>query len=234
MRWDSSRCIHTGICLRRLPSVFDVQARPWVDLDGADADAVAEAVGRCPTGALRYERLDGAEQEQPERPTVVIPIEDGPLLMVGDLDVRDADGEQITREARLTLCRCGMSRNQPFCDNSHLRRNWESGPTNEPEDDWPAPREGAADGPTQVIAKRDASLDLRGHLRIYHSDGEPIAEVGRALLCRCGQSRNKPFCDGSHADSEFRTREPEVPRDRLEAETPAGFTPNPRVPEPPS
>src|SRR6476646_2619821 len=75
VHWDSSRCIHTGICLRCLPAVFDTSARPWVDLSAADADAVADAVGHCPTGALRYERLDGAAQEQPSRPTVVLPIE---------------------------------------------------------------------------------------------------------------------------------------------------------------
>ena len=234
VHWDSARCIHTGICLRRLPAVFDVQARPWVDLGGDDADAVADAVSRCPTGALRYERLDGAEQEQPSRPTVVLPIENGPLLMVGDLDVTTPDGEQITHENRLTLCRCGMTRNQPFCDNSHLRRNWKSGPTNEPDYDWPEPREGAADAPTKVVPKSDASLDLRGHLQIYHSDGKAIGEFGRVLLCRCGQSSNKPFCDSSHEEAGFCSREPDVPRDRLEAETPAAFTPNPRVPEPPA
>jgi CDGSH-type Zn-finger protein/uncharacterized Fe-S cluster protein YjdI len=233
VQWDSSRCIHTGICLRRLPRVFDTNARPWVDLSAADAQAVADAVGRCPTGALRYERLDGAEQEQPNRPTVVLPIEDGPLLMVGDLDVKTPDGEQITRENRLTLCRCGLSRNQPFCDNSHLRRGWRSGPTNDPEKDPPPPRDGAADEPTLVVPLSDASLELRGHLRIYHSDGKPLVDAGRVILCRCGQSGNKPFCDGSHGEAEFRSRAPEPSRDRLEAETPAAFTPNPRVPEPP-
>ena len=111
-------------CLRALPEVFDVRRRPWVDVNAADADTIARAVEPCPTGALRYARLDGAEGEVPIRPTEVLPIEDGPLLMVGDLDVRAPDGNQITREARLTLCRCGMSRNQPFCDNSHLRTNW--------------------------------------------------------------------------------------------------------------
>jgi CDGSH-type Zn-finger protein/uncharacterized Fe-S cluster protein YjdI len=235
VHWDSSRCIHTGICLRRLPDVFDTNARPWVDLSGADADTVADAVSHCPTGALRYERLDGAEQEQPERPTVVLPIENGPLLMVGDLDVQTPGGEQITRENRLTLCRCGMSRNQPFCDNSHLRRQWESGTTTEPDPDKepPPPREGATEQSTRVVPLEDASLELRGHLRIYHSDGRPLREAGRVLLCRCGQSRTKPFCDSSHEHSDFCSREPEVARDRLEAETPAAFTPNPRIPEPP-
>jgi uncharacterized Fe-S cluster protein YjdI len=71
--WDSSRCIHTGNCLQTLPLVFDVLRRPWVDLRGAETDAVADAVGRRPTGALRYERLNGAEGERPQRPTVVWP-----------------------------------------------------------------------------------------------------------------------------------------------------------------
>jgi CDGSH-type Zn-finger protein/uncharacterized Fe-S cluster protein YjdI len=232
VHWDSSRCIHTGICLRRLPSVFDVNARPWVDLSGADAAAVADAVSHCPTGALRYERLDGAPGEQPEQPTVVLPIENGPLLMVGDLDVRTPDGEQITHETRLTLCRCGMTRNQPFCDNSHLRRNWESGPTTEPVDKVTPPREG--EQPTRVVPLEDESLELRGDLRIYHSDGRPLVEAGRVILCRCGNSTNKPFCDGvSHDDCGFSSQAPAPPRDRLEAQTPAAFTPNPRVPEPP-
>jgi CDGSH-type Zn-finger protein/uncharacterized Fe-S cluster protein YjdI len=232
VHWDSSRCIHTGICLRTLPSVFDVERRPWVDLSDADVDAVAEAVARCPTGALRYERLDGADGERPERPTLVFAIEDGPLLMFGDLDVRTPSGERITREARLSLCRCGMTRNQPFCDNSHLRRGWESGPTNEPDISPPAPAADAGDGPTTVVPRDDGSLDLRGDLRLYHSDGRALAEAGRVLLCRCGNSRNKPFCDSSHERAGFRSREPELAPDRLDAETPAAFTANEDVPDP--
>ena len=233
VHWESARCIHTAICLQALPQVFDVGRRPWVDAEAADADAIADAVRRCPTGALRYERLDGAEGEEPERPTTVVPIENGPLMLIGDLDVRGPDGEQITHETRLTLCRCGLSRNQPFCDNSHLRRSWRSGPTtSDPPSELPEPEDDAATRPTEIVAKRDASLELRGHLRIYHSTGEPLAETGRALLCRCGQSRHKPFCDGSHEAAQFRSHAPETPRDRLEAENPAAFTRNPRVPDP--
>ena len=230
--WDSSRCIHTGLCLQALPRVFDVERRPWVDVDAAAPDATAAAVERCPTGALRYERLDGAPQEQAPRPTVIVPIADGPLLVVGDLDVRGPDGETVTRETRLTLCRCGMTRNQPFCDNTHLRRGWRSGPSPEPRDDLPPAQPGAREAPTLVVARRDASLELRGDLRLYSPDGRLIAEAGRALLCRCGTSRNKPFCDGSHEEAGFHSRGPATGRDRLEAETPAAFTPNPRVPDP--
>ena len=232
VHWDSARCIHTGICLRALPEVFDTGRRPWVDIAAADADRIADAVARCPTGALRYERVDGGPAEEPQRPTVVMPIEDGPLLLIGDLDVRRPDGAEVTRETRLALCRCGMTHNQPFCDNSHLRRHWESGPGHPPAADAPAPSPGADAAATRVVALEDGPLDVRGHLRICDTGGRPLADVGRTRLCRCGRSADKPYCDGSHVTADFRTRDAVAPRDRLEAETPAAFTPNPQVPDP--
>ncbi len=230
--WDSSRCIHTGICLRTLPSVFDLRRRPWVDLRGAAANAVADAVARCPTGALRHERLDGAEGERPPHPTVVWPVMDGPLLMVGDLEVRGPDGEPLAHATRLALCRCGH--NQPFCDNSHRRRKWKSGPSAAPPQRPAAPRQDAENQPTVVVARHDASLDVRGDLRLCHSDGREMVAAGQALLRRCGQSVTKPFCDSSHTRAGFRSLPAEAPRDRLEAETPAAFTANPHVPDPQS
>ncbi len=119
VHWNSARCIHTAICLRTLPQVFDLETRPWVTVDGADADTIAAAIEKCPSGALRYERLDGAPGEQPAVPATVVPFPNGPLLVRGDVDVRLRHGDQVTREPRMALCRCGHSRNQPFCDLSH-------------------------------------------------------------------------------------------------------------------
>jgi uncharacterized Fe-S cluster protein YjdI len=93
--WDASRCIHVANCLRALPEVFDVEARPWVDIEGADPDQIATAVRTCPTGALRYQGSREGEFEEPaEEPTAL-------------------------EENRVALCRCGASENKPFCDNSH-------------------------------------------------------------------------------------------------------------------
>ncbi|MGI8632373.1 MAG: (4Fe-4S)-binding protein [Solirubrobacterales bacterium] len=58
VHWNSTRCIHTARCIDALPGVFDPDSRPWVDLDGAEADAVAEAVELCPTGALSSQQID--------------------------------------------------------------------------------------------------------------------------------------------------------------------------------
>ena len=63
MTWEPSFCIHAGECIRGAPDVFDFARRPWVVVDNDTADRIAETVRRCPTGALHYRRLDGAEQE---------------------------------------------------------------------------------------------------------------------------------------------------------------------------
>lgn len=116
--WDATRCIHTGICLQRLPAVFDVDARPWIDLTAADAEDVAAAIRACPTGALRYDG-DGVAPEQPDEPTTVEVRPNGPLYVRGRVVLRGPGGREQPEEYRVALCRCGASENKPYCDNSH-------------------------------------------------------------------------------------------------------------------
>lgn len=115
--WDATLCIHTGICLKRLPRVFDVEARPWIDLAGAEPEQVAATVRACPTGALRYDG-PAVAPEEPDRPTTIDVRPHGPLLVRGDLRLT-APGGTSRAEHRAALCRCGASANKPFCDNSH-------------------------------------------------------------------------------------------------------------------
>ena len=121
VHWNSARCIHSAICLNGLPEVFDVERRPWIEVDQAQADQIARVVEQCPTGALTYERLDGEPGEQPPSETTVVPWPNGPLLIRGNVEVRDARGELFDAGTRMALCRCGHSQNQPFCDLSHRR-----------------------------------------------------------------------------------------------------------------
>jgi uncharacterized Fe-S cluster protein YjdI/CDGSH-type Zn-finger protein len=123
--YDPVRCLHAAECVRGLPSVFDTSRRPWVQPDGADPEALASVIERCPTGALHYTHSSGPAEE-PVVPTRIRFPEDGPMLIRGDLDI---DGEPETRAA---LCRCGESANQPYCDRSGACRDWryESGSGN--------------------------------------------------------------------------------------------------------
>jgi uncharacterized Fe-S cluster protein YjdI/CDGSH-type Zn-finger protein len=117
--WEPTLCIHTTECLRGLPQVFNVRRRPWVAVTAATADEIAAVVSRCPTSALRFARLDGGLQEQPDEPARIVAQPDGPLYLRGDIDLVDQDGNR-RRVTRAALCRCGQSKNKPFCDNSHL------------------------------------------------------------------------------------------------------------------
>ena len=98
--------------------MFDPTARPWVEIEGADPDEIAETVLLCPTGALHFERLDDGPQEEPWEPTVVEPRANGPLFVRGRLSITTPDGE-VREDTRVALCRCGGSGNKPFCDNTH-------------------------------------------------------------------------------------------------------------------
>jgi uncharacterized Fe-S cluster protein YjdI/CDGSH-type Zn-finger protein len=117
--FDLDLCIHIGECLRGQAQVFQLNRRPWILPDMAPANEVAEVVRRCPSGALLYRRLDGGPDEDPDGPTQVTPVRNGPLLVTGKIEVRHEDGTVETLP-RATLCRCGESQHKPFCDNQHL------------------------------------------------------------------------------------------------------------------
>jgi uncharacterized Fe-S cluster protein YjdI/CDGSH-type Zn-finger protein len=121
--FDRELCIHIGACLTGLPDVFELARKPWILPDAADAETVSEQVRRCPSGALRYRRLDGAREEEPPTATTVTPLRNGPLLLTGALQITRPDGT-VDSAPRATLCRCGLSSNKPFCDNSHLRSDF--------------------------------------------------------------------------------------------------------------
>ena len=120
VHWNSERCIHTAICLKALPGVFDTGRRPWVSVDAADADAIATAIERCPSGALTYERTDGSPGEQPDIPTTIVPWPNGPLMVRGEVELLDRRGDIFMAGPHMTLCRCGDSKNHPYCDLSHV------------------------------------------------------------------------------------------------------------------
>ena len=152
VRWDSSRCIHTALCLRALPGVFDVSKRPWIDLAQSDAESVASAVRRCPTGALQFE-LRG-EPEVGDTPTSLMPVLGGPLILRGQMTFRGPGGETVN-ETRVALCRCGASANKPFCDNSHIRTGFEGLRLRD------APDREAAESPADIAERQsDAGRDL--------------------------------------------------------------------------
>ena len=108
--YDPIRCIHVAECVRRLPRVFDPEKRPWIDPGQASADAIAQMIPACPTGALHYERLDGGKGEaMVTEPTIALAV-DGPLYVTGVAKLSRPDGEVVLEDLRSALCRCVADR----------------------------------------------------------------------------------------------------------------------------
>lgn len=117
--YNPSICIHDGACVYGAPDVFNVRKRPWVDLKDADAERIARIIRECPSGALQYRRLDRGGAEQPDRPATIQAVPNGPYYLRGDIEIVTQTGERLHSSLRASLCRCGSSRNKPFCDNNH-------------------------------------------------------------------------------------------------------------------
>ena len=127
--FDPNLCVHSARCLAGLPKVFDVRRRKWIDVKAAHADDIARVIDTCPSGALKYIRKgEPAPAPAPPEPavTVITLITDGPLAIEGPVSVRTGRGEVVREAERVVLCLCGGTRNQPFCDGSHLKVKFRS------------------------------------------------------------------------------------------------------------
>lgn len=121
--WKPDVCIHSTLCWKGLVSVFNPRNRPWIDLSAAETEAIIAQVEKCPSGALSWYKNNAAEAE-PEKvdvETIVEAAPNGPLMVYGNIRVRDAEGNETTKHKVTAFCRCGASGNKPFCDGSHRK-----------------------------------------------------------------------------------------------------------------
>ena len=122
--WKPDICIHSKRCWQELLAVFNPRARPWVNMEGADNETIIAQVDRCPSGALSWTRQEQSIPVTSENILIEV-LPNGPLLVHGDITVKDATGQEITKQQRTAFCRCGASGNKPYCDGSHNRTGFE-------------------------------------------------------------------------------------------------------------
>lgn len=199
--WHRRLCIHVGECGRAKGDLFIGGRDPWCQPDLATDEEVAEVVRRCPTGALTAGFADGSGTEQPEPVNTVNVAYNGPLFVRGQLAIEDAPADAPGTRYRAALCRCGRSRNKPFCDNSHEKAGFlDYGAVGETGSD-----EHEDGGELAIKPIQDGPLMLDGNLTIRNSSGRDAWQGSRVALCRCGESANKPFCDGAHTRVGFKS-----------------------------
>lgn len=199
VHWDGALCIHYGECGRATGELFIGGRQPWCQPDLSTDEEIREVLLRCPTGALTADFADGSSIEADAEDNTVNVSQNGPLYFGGKLTFEDTKNATAGTRYRAALCRCGASKNKPFCDNSHIDAGFAdsgavgksgSGHTSET-------------GELSIKSLKDGPLLINGVLTIYSSNGRAAWKGEKVALCRCGASKNKPFCDGSHTEANF-------------------------------
>lgn len=199
--YDIKRCIHAGECVKGLPSVFNTKKTPWIQPDKATADSIADVIEKCPTGALHYKIKNGTRTETSPSKNRITLRPDGPVYLYGDIEIQDAAGNTLLEDSRVALCRCGLSKVKPLCDNSHQESNFRAD-VNADNSDSP---QVSAENHGRIVLKlmKNGPVLVEGTYTLESSAIEPHTSDKNIALCRCGGSANKPFCDGTHKNIGF-------------------------------
>jgi CDGSH-type Zn-finger protein/uncharacterized Fe-S cluster protein YjdI len=196
--YEGKKCIHARFCVTGAPGVFLANVKgPWINPDAIDVDRLVEISHACPSGAIRYKRKDGKADETPPPVNLIAIREAGPYAVHADIRLDGAPAG-----FRATLCRCGASKNKPYCDSSHHAIEFSA--TGEPPT-GKADMLPVRDGQLAITPELDGPLQVRGNLEITSGTGRVVARVTNAKLCRCGGSAKKPFCDGTHSAIGFKS-----------------------------
>jgi uncharacterized Fe-S cluster protein YjdI len=126
--WKPDVCIHSTICWKGLGNVFYPTKRPWINLDNEKTELIIEQVKKCPSGALSYHLNEQTSENISEiyAETIVEAAQDGPLLVYGNITIKEANGQEVKKNKVTAFCRCGASGNKPFCDGTHRKINFKT------------------------------------------------------------------------------------------------------------
>jgi CDGSH-type Zn-finger protein len=176
---------------------MDDSVRPSEPHTGENLSTTAKALDRW----FRERQKQNAPPRLLEIPNEALVTSGGPLRITGNLTIVGEDGS-VTYANHIDLCRCGKSKTKPNCDTQHLDAEFlHSGRMQEISD------AAASDRPSKITlsCNKDGPVTFRGRLRLHNIMRQECTKL-RGALCRCGQSTNKPFCDGSHEKVGFRSK----------------------------
>jgi CDGSH-type Zn-finger protein len=111
-------CAHAGRCTDGLASVFRLKEEPWIIPDAASANEIIATIQKCPSGALSYSVDDVEHSDRDGEPTIFV-APNGPYLVSGGPDLVNTTRAEGASNEHFTMCRCGGSKNKPFCDGTH-------------------------------------------------------------------------------------------------------------------
>lgn len=125
--WKPANCIHSAKCVNGMPEVFRPKEKPWIKLGDIDEKKLMKTIDKCPSGALAYELKSEKKINMENSENIKVDVmENGPVLVHGDITLTMADGSRLSKSKVTAFCRCGASKNKPFCDGMHKDINFEA------------------------------------------------------------------------------------------------------------
>ena len=119
-------CTHAAECQARAASVFNPKEKPWVQPSNGSLPDILDVIAACPSGALRVSVGDVPAQHMTAGDINIRTEKNGPYHVTNIALESDFNGVGASR-AKYSLCRCGLSKNKPFCDGSHYDDGWSDG-----------------------------------------------------------------------------------------------------------
>ena len=113
---DTSLCMHAGFCGNRVTNIWKMTSKSE---DSQVRAQIMSMIEKCPSGALAYSMEPDGEPVEPDLPVEIAVTPDGALWVSGNIAIERADGLDFEERNRVTLCRCGRSKNKPLCDGTH-------------------------------------------------------------------------------------------------------------------
>ena len=112
INWQPGKCIHSAVCVKELPEVYDPKSKPWIKPENASVEELKKQIDKCPSGALSYD-LEDVSGDKTSLRTEVELMKNGPMLEKGSIQIKAADGSIVNKEKMKAFCRCGASNNKP-------------------------------------------------------------------------------------------------------------------------
>jgi CDGSH-type Zn-finger protein/uncharacterized Fe-S cluster protein YjdI len=205
--FEAKKCMHARHCVTQLPGVFLANTPgKWIYPEKANADELASVIRQCPSGALLYKSHTSEIHDETAPEVNILRLrENGPYALLADLEI---DGEKAG--VRATLCRCGKSKNKPYCDATHVAEKFRAGGEPDTIDNAELKSRG---GCLKIQRLENGPLNIEGNLELCSGTGRVVLRTEGVRLCRCGNSKAKPVCDSSHIAAGFRdsVRKPNSP-----------------------
>ncbi len=113
-------CAHAGYCTNQRPKTFrHADDGSFVDPNADAVNDIQETINQCPSGALNYSSGDASSKKVSEGlGTSVFVVPNGPYSMK-NVSLEGNEWPKGADQNRFTLCRCGKSKNKPFCNGAH-------------------------------------------------------------------------------------------------------------------